>query len=992
MAHESEDRKRRILAAIADCGGRVSDALHAAGLSGDTFYTWRKRDKAFDTAVRNVIRESKQEAKALADSDLVYEPNRKRPAPMPLEEGRLTYIGRPTPTHQKPVIRAWEDRTNLAVVLLGPPGPQPRWASVDTPAGPRTIGELVPGDEVFGPDGQPTRVIRVEPAGRLHVWALHLAGGPTVYAADRHRWPAHGKRGPRPSETAWLAARCKGADGRSPYWLSPPDALYYPAADLPLDPYVLGVLLGDGTFRQNTVKFTTVDGELVERVRRRLPAGVSLHNYSGDIHWRLVGSVRDRHRFGGKRGIVRQILNDLGLADLGAQEKFIPAAYMHGSVEQRLALLRGLMDTDGSVGTKAGATFTTTSPQLRDQLTELVRSLGGMAWVGHQSDRAGRRTDWTVRVQIRETPFLIERKRSRYRCRRHLRYLIRSATDMGTEQCVCIRVAADHHQYLTHGIPTCNSGKDTLAGDIVLLESAFYPTRRHAWLMESAEFSIRRMEQRVAPYLQDYRAYDRAPQGPGCVQPKRNLIDDYGPFRWKAGMVYPDGERVPQPTWTKHALYFLGRDQEADPNVWASGIGGATYGARIDTGVTSDIFTPDNQGSPVVQADQLGWLFNTFFSRLDEGGRYLHLGTMIGPNDNQQAVLKHLIGEAEPVEQDGYYTKYGNGVATIIYPAIQQNEAGEEVSYWPERFPLRSKLVLPDGTEVLADDLTADRQRKLAAEGARRLRGLHEIRERDRASFEIMYQQNPPSDSGGEISRELLDHCDDPSRSIGAPLPGRPLVLGIDPARSGGAGWVLWEFNPEDRSLTVIDFFYGEKLGLAGLREKLLVQPIGRWWPRYVAYEYNFEASALEHPDVISAVDRTRTEVVRHFTAMNRIQGETRVAAMTFDLRDRRIRFPAATQQDRNRMAVLKQQALNWDARSVGEGRPVASRRGGPDHLWMAAWVGWVTVKQRLDKPDTAMRVGRRVPEITRRRWGGPQAVLPPQAKPTVDLVAQWYA
>ena len=513
------------------------------------------------------------------------------------------------------------------------------------------------------------------------------------------------------------------------------------------------------------------------------------------------------------------------------------------------------------------------------------------------------------------------------------------------------------------------SGKDTTAGDIVLLEAAFDRNKRVAWIMESAEFSIRRLGERISPYLVDKRIYDLTPPGPGCRKPTRSLIEDFGPFAWRTGMRYPGGDRIPAPTWTKHSMYFLGRDSEADPNLWATGIGGALYGSRIDTAVTSDIFTPENQGSPVVRADQMGWLFGTFFSRLDEGGRFLHLGTRVGPNDNNVELLRRLIGEAEIVEQDGYYTKYANGVAVVVFPAIQMDDEGNEISYWPERFPLDSKLILPDGTEFLADELSMARQKVLAKEGAHRIRGLREIRTRDPAMFETVYQQNPPSSEAGEFTPELLDFCDDPERTMGVSLPGRPLILGVDPARTGGAAWVLWEWDQDRRVATVVDLFYGEKLGLGGIRERLLVDPITRFWPRYTAYEYNHDASVLEHPEVISAVNATRTELVRHFTASNRIEGEVRVAAMSFDMREGRIRFPAAKPQDRLRMGLLKQHALNWDARSVAAGRP-AAHRSAPDDLWMAAWVGWVTIRQRLDREIRPATVeAGQVPSITRRRW-----------------------
>jgi hypothetical protein len=530
------------------------------------------------------------------------------------------------------------------------------------------------------------------------------------------------------------------------------------------------------------------------------------------------------------------------------------------------------------------------------------------------------------------------------------------------------------------------SGKDTLAGDIVLRESVS-GFSRVAWLMESAEFSMRRLGERVALYLTDPRTYELAPRGPGCVLPSRSLIEDFGPFAWKRGMRYPDNSRVPQPTWTKQSMYFLGREAEADPNLWATGIGGALYGARIDRAITSDIFTAENQSSPALRATQMAWMNGTFLSRLDESGRLLHLGTRVSASDNNGELLKQMVGEAGVVEQDGYYTKYANGVATVIYPAVQFDDAGKEVSYWPDRFPLESQFVL-DGVAYPVVDLSAARQRELAKAGATRVRGLKEIRERDPQTFETMYQQNPPSESAGEFTRDLLDHCDDPSRSLGVYRKGTTLVLGVDPARAGGAGWVLWEWDAEKAVATVVDFWYGERIGIQGIREKLLLDPVTRYWPRYLCYEFNREESVLEHPDVMSALRGSRTELVKHFTAQNRNVGETRVAAMVFDMRDGTIRFPSATKEDRSRMEQFKQQAINWDRRTLDQGRQA---RAGADDLFMAAWVGWVTIKDRLAKRNRRIIRQRQVPPVVLRRWGAPkQEDRTPQVKPETDLLAVW--
>jgi hypothetical protein len=982
---EKERRQEAFLTNYRELGeDNLSEACRRTGISKRCVSDWRSVDPGWAVRLDAIRRDLKQRSKAAKGAEWTFDPHLAKPAVPGIVQFRWDYIGRPTPAHQQPIVKAWEDETNLVVIVLAPPGPQPVWATVTTPLGEQPIGNIRPGDLVLGYDGQPTRVSQVLDAGILPCWRLDLHGGPSVFAAGPHQWPAVSSHGdPMQTSTEEIASKVRNEDGRCRFRLLTPGPLQFASTGSPpLDPYVLGVLLGDGSFRQNTVKFTTIDPQIVEEVRRRLPPGVAVHNYSNDIHWRLVTVT------GHRRSIIRSILSDLGLADRNAHEKHIPDVYLTAPTEDRWALLRGLMDTDGSVGVRnrPRASFVTCSPQLRDDVIHLVRSLGGKAWEIHEDAR--RRPTWTLQVITPQCPFSLRRKVERWKPPRFLWHRIDGAEAVGMERCVCLTVDSADHVYLTNGVPTCNSGKDTLAGDIVLRESVT-GYNRVAWLMANADFSMRRLSERVAPYLSDPRAYDVAPRGPGCQKPTRSLIDDYGPFAWKSGMRYPNGDRVPQPTWTKNSMYFLGRETEADPNLWATGVEATLYGARIDRAITSDIFTAENQGSPAVRAGQMSWMNGTFLSRLDESGRLLHLGTRVSANDNNGLLLSSFVGDAAVVEQDGFYTKHANGVATIIYPAILTNADGEEESYWPERFSLDSYLIL-DGVEYPVPDLSMKEQQRLSAAGARRVRGLREMRDRDPQMFATLYQQQPPSESSGEFSRDLLDHCDDPSRTLGVFKPGETLVLGIDPARAGGAAWVLWGYDDERNVCTLVDYFYGERLGIAGIREKLLIDPIHRYWPRYATYEFNREESVLEHPQVMSALKDTRTELVRTFTASNRNEGETRVAAMTFDLRDGSIRFPAATREDRLRMDRVKEHAINWDSRTQSEGR--TARGHLPDDLWMAAWVGWATIKQRLCKKHRRILRDRQIPQIVLRRWGvRPQQVKKgPAVAPETDLVKMW--
>jgi hypothetical protein len=516
-------------------------------------------------------------------------------------------------------------------------------------------------------------------------------------------------------------------------------------------------------------------------------------------------------------------------------------------------------------------------------------------------------------------------------------------------------------------------GKDTIAGDIVLRDSSDR-SNRIAWVMESGNFSERRLG-RMEGYYWDTRAYDIQPDGPNTQKPTDTMMDLYGKFKWERGLVYPNGDRVGQPKWTRNELFFLGRDNEADPNIWATGIEGAMYGARIDEAILSDIFTQENQISAANRDKQWAWLMGTFLSRLDERGRALFLGTRVGERDNFARLLDEFIVGARVVRQDGHYTKYDNGVATVIIPAIQTDEDGNDVSYWPERFPLESLLVSgnpkrwSESEDVRAvSDLTVEEYDQLSTNGYSRVRGLYEIRDRSPELFATMYQQQPPSSSSGEFHPKLLDHCDDVTRSYGQVKNGSTLVLGIDPARTGGSAWVLWEWDGE--TISVVDYFYGENIGATGLREKLLVDPITRYWPKYAVYEGNREQSVLEHPQVVDAVKATKTQLSVHMThAHNRGVGELRVAAMSFDMSAGIIKWPSATLEDRQRTEKIKEHFVNWDAREQVRRVNSQIRQHIPDDIAMAAWVGWVRIKEIAGKGRRKLPQAQ-VSAVAARRFG----------------------
>jgi replicative DNA helicase len=228
---------------------------------------------------------------------------------------------------------------------------------------------------------------------------------------------------------------------------------------LPLDPWVLGALLGDGSLKGSQVRFSSMDPELLARLAARTP-GFELRAIGG-CDFRVV-TTGGSHR-AGVCGVVpngvKEALVGLGLWDRPAEEKFIPPVYLGARREARLELLRGLLDTDGWVEKWGSVRFCTASPRLAADVVELVRSLGGMGSVRpktprytHRGERRVGRPSYVVNLQHPEPASLVAlgRKRERVPARHRLKRLtIRAIAPSRVAAAQCITVTHPSHLYIT---------------------------------------------------------------------------------------------------------------------------------------------------------------------------------------------------------------------------------------------------------------------------------------------------------------------------------------------------------------------------------------------------------------------------------------------------------------------------------------------------------------------------------------------------------------
>ena len=373
-------------------------------------------------------------------------------------------MGKPPARHMKEWHKAFltgqsnEHLLDIAgpnICLLSPRGPLAVETPVATPDGWRPLKDLAVGDLVIADDGTPTEVLAAVDYGDTPCWEVTFSDGTSMICDDSHRWDVRrigtdakgawrtvtlqeirclvttGSQGDwrpgvtrttrwaEPGETPWLDAR-----GYAKYQVPVCAAVQYPARELPVDPYLLGVLIGDGALTTGSVRFHRSDPDVVARVRLALPDGLELVPASrsakrkeGD--WRIAGS----------RGVPNPLieaLRGLGLWGVRSHEKFIPPPYLLGSIAQRLALLQGLLDTDGT-GNRArgGVSFGSSSADLIAGVSDLVRSLGGLAiprtpypsgYRKAEGTRVACRTAYRLGIRLPEgvSPFHSASKASKY--------------------------------------------------------------------------------------------------------------------------------------------------------------------------------------------------------------------------------------------------------------------------------------------------------------------------------------------------------------------------------------------------------------------------------------------------------------------------------------------------------------------------------------------------------------------------------------------------
>lgn len=277
------------------------------------------------------------------------------------------------------------------VFMVGSPGVGKALANdelVLTPTGFKPMGTLQVGEYVIGDDGKPTKILYVAPQGERKIYKVSFRDGTSVRCDEEHLWAVRARKSSSEWQTlttlqlANRRLRTFEADRRSKnggeahrynYCIPSISPVEFSEQPLPIHPYVVGVLLGDGCCVNSTISLTSPNKKLLDKVESLLPEGykLSARKFKNGVY--AVRIIRDTATV-----TFKQLWDTLD-ANMSVKsiEKHIPAMYQLSSIEQRQQLLDGLNDTDGCwTPTGSLQSFDSSSKQLHEDYLFVARSLG----------------------------------------------------------------------------------------------------------------------------------------------------------------------------------------------------------------------------------------------------------------------------------------------------------------------------------------------------------------------------------------------------------------------------------------------------------------------------------------------------------------------------------------------------------------------------------------------------------------------------------------
>jgi phosphate starvation-inducible PhoH-like protein len=360
---------------------------------------------------------------------------------------------------------------------------QPLDAQIMTPNGYVTMGSIEVGDYVIGSNGQKTKVLGVYPQGEKDIYKITFSDGSSTECCGEHLWEVQSLNQKRSNK--WLVKNTLELKedlydkwGRKKYRIPIiSEPVNFERCEVPIDPYLLGLLLGDGCLHENSsVSFSTADDEIIDRVNEIINSRGLTARKRSEYDYGLVSK--------NNKNYLKNELRNLELLGTKSVNKFIPDIYKFNSIDIRIELLRGLLDTDGWIGfhrsKKNRIQYYSSSEKLINDVRFIVESLGGVANINFKDVEGSdyikgrlihRKNHHALDIKLPKNfnPFKLNRKSQRYTTTSKPIRQIVSIEKVSVKEAKCIKVDAQDSLYLTNNsIVTHNTYDDA----IMLLDEA----------------------------------------------------------------------------------------------------------------------------------------------------------------------------------------------------------------------------------------------------------------------------------------------------------------------------------------------------------------------------------------------------------------------------------------------------------------------------------------------------------------------------------------
>jgi hypothetical protein len=373
---------------------------------------------------------------------------------------------------------------------------QPLDAKILTPLGYKDMGKIKVGDMVIAKNGSPTKVNGVFPQGEKEIFVVRFSDKTSTECTEDHLWftqtdkernhhrkipgnwhftekyPLSGKVRTLKEIKESLTIRNGKRINHSIPMCEP---IRFEEKKHFISPYLMGILLGDGGLTIS-VGITSADNEIVERIENEAISHGHRLNKRDQYGFAICKNTQDNII---ERNQYLDEIRRLGLFGKKSHEKFIPDEYLVDSIDNRLELLRGLMDSDGTTDGHY-TSYTTTSLLLSNDVKKLIQSFGGTYVVTEKKPsfyykgkkKVGKNAYiGTVNLPNRINPFWLKRKREKYVQKTKyipIRY-ITEIKSLGVKNCQCLLVDDPEHLYLTNDCIVTHNTTTSVLGSLQLL-------------------------------------------------------------------------------------------------------------------------------------------------------------------------------------------------------------------------------------------------------------------------------------------------------------------------------------------------------------------------------------------------------------------------------------------------------------------------------------------------------------------------------------------